>query len=239
MNIADELRKLQELHSTGALTDEEFAQAKAAVLEGAPPAQSLASQESNLSPNDPTESLTPGRLRTMQIVAGALLLGAAAFLGIVLYIVLVQNHGHGNARPRNVPIISLMAVAMLSVMAPLAFIVPRIQTRSALRRIVAGTWTIRQLGVPPEVYATDGGKLMSVRQTTLIVGLAYLQGSAFFGCIAYLLEAQSFVLGVIGVAVVLMLCKFPTRERVRAWLERQANALDELRQQQDSTAGMN
>ena len=35
MNIADELRKLQELHSSGALTDEEFAQAKAAVLEGA------------------------------------------------------------------------------------------------------------------------------------------------------------------------------------------------------------
>jgi Short C-terminal domain len=32
MNIADELQKLQELHRTGALTDEEFATAKAAVL---------------------------------------------------------------------------------------------------------------------------------------------------------------------------------------------------------------
>ena len=32
MNIADELQKLQELHRTGALTDEEFATANAAVL---------------------------------------------------------------------------------------------------------------------------------------------------------------------------------------------------------------
>ena len=34
MNIADELRKLQELHQSGALTDQEFAAAKAAVLAG-------------------------------------------------------------------------------------------------------------------------------------------------------------------------------------------------------------
>src|SRR5690348_5211282 len=32
MNLADELQKLQELHRSGALTDEEFAAAKAAVL---------------------------------------------------------------------------------------------------------------------------------------------------------------------------------------------------------------
>jgi hypothetical protein len=39
MNIADELQKLQDLHRSGALTDEEFAAAKAAVLAGAPAAQ--------------------------------------------------------------------------------------------------------------------------------------------------------------------------------------------------------
>jgi hypothetical protein len=69
--------------------------------------------------------------------------------------------------------------------------------------------------------------------------LALLNSSAFFGCIAYLLEAQPLALAVVGVTVVLMLCKFPTQERVRAWLERQAEVLSELRQQQDSAAGMN
>ena len=36
MSIADEIRKLQELHQAGALTDAEFAQAKARVLAGQP-----------------------------------------------------------------------------------------------------------------------------------------------------------------------------------------------------------
>jgi hypothetical protein len=36
MSIADEIRKLQELHQAGALTDTEFAQAKARVLAGQP-----------------------------------------------------------------------------------------------------------------------------------------------------------------------------------------------------------
>jgi hypothetical protein len=38
MNLADELQKLQELHRTGGLSDEEFAAAKAAVLARAPTA---------------------------------------------------------------------------------------------------------------------------------------------------------------------------------------------------------
>src|ERR671923_326531 len=36
MDLADELRKLQDLHASGALTDEEFAAAKARVLAGEP-----------------------------------------------------------------------------------------------------------------------------------------------------------------------------------------------------------
>lgn len=49
MNIADELRKLQELHQSGALTDAEFAAAKRAVLsragadEGTPPSEDITS----------------------------------------------------------------------------------------------------------------------------------------------------------------------------------------------------
>ena len=39
MDIADELGKLHELHDSGALSDEEFVKAKAAVLNGKPPAR--------------------------------------------------------------------------------------------------------------------------------------------------------------------------------------------------------
>jgi hypothetical protein len=46
MNISDEIRKLQELHDRGALTDDEFTQAKAAVLAGASrPADSVEGEQ--------------------------------------------------------------------------------------------------------------------------------------------------------------------------------------------------
>ena len=37
MNVTDELQRLQELHSSGTLDDDEFAQAKARLLSDAPP----------------------------------------------------------------------------------------------------------------------------------------------------------------------------------------------------------
>jgi hypothetical protein len=70
-----------------------------------------------------------------------------------------------------------------------------------------------------------------VQQGTLVVGLGLLSSAAFMGCIAFLLEAQGLLLGVIGVAFLLMLWKFPTEGRVRAWLDRQTERLTELRQQ--------
>jgi hypothetical protein len=233
LTIADELRKLQELHSAGALTDEEFSQAKSAVLNGTGPVPSPARPNSKLFPIDPTEGLTSAQLRTMRIIFGTLLVGVVAFLGIVLYVVQVQNHGQGMARPRDLPIVSLVATVVFGVCALLAFILPGLQTRSALRRILAGTWKTPD-GVPPTLYATVGAKLMAVRQTTMMLGLGLLNTPAFLGCVAYLQEAHPLALGVSGAAAVLMVCKIPTEKRVRAWLERQAEVLNELHQQEDS-----
>jgi hypothetical protein len=233
MNIADELRKLQELHSSGGLTEEEFAQAKAVVLQGVTPQEGPVSQEGNLFPINPDEILTPGHLRTMQIIAGSLLAGLIAFLGIAVYIVQLQNHGQGMGAAPGSSLVSLTAVAMLGICAPLAFVLPRTQTRLALRRILAGTWKAPQ-GFSPTLWTTDGAKLLVVCQTTMIMGWALLEGPGFLGCIAYLFEAQALALGVIGVAIVLILWTFPTEGRVRNWLRRQVDVLSELRQ---STSG--
>jgi hypothetical protein len=40
MSVSDELQKLQELHRTGGLSDEEFAKAKAKLLDS-PPAEAI------------------------------------------------------------------------------------------------------------------------------------------------------------------------------------------------------
>jgi hypothetical protein len=50
MSIADELQKLEELHRSGALSDEEFAQAKAAVLAIAPTTMTDGAADVNPSP---------------------------------------------------------------------------------------------------------------------------------------------------------------------------------------------
>jgi hypothetical protein len=229
MNIADELRKLQDLHSSGALTDAEFAQAKAAVLNTDSSGNVPGPADPKGASVDIEEALTPLRLRVMQIIAGALLMGVLVFLGIVLFMVLVQNRGQGMAPPGPLPLVSLVALAMLAFSVPLAFVLTRNLTHVALRQIVAGTWQVPR-GANPSHFATAGAKLMAVRQTTMLIGLAMLEGTAFCGCIAYLLEAQALALGVVGVAVCLMLVKFPTENRVRAWLERQADVLAEMRQ---------
>jgi hypothetical protein len=236
MNIADELRKLQELHRTGALSDEEFAQAKAAVLSGTAPAPGSTRPEKDLFPIDPYDSLTPGRLLTLQIIAGSVIGGVVAFLGVALYLVLVQHFGGGTRQPGELPIVSSVAVALFVIQAPLSFIVPNLQTRSALRRILAGTWAPRR-GVSAVLHPTTGGKLLGVYQTTLIVGLALLEGVALLGGIAYLVEGQPFAVGVAAVAIVLMLARFPTEGRARRWLKRQADTLAELNNARGGTQG--
>jgi hypothetical protein len=174
-------------------------------------------------------------LRTMQIIAGALLLGDVVFLGVTLYIVLVQNGGQGLVPPTGPPFLSLASAVMLGVCATLAFVIPGVQTRSALQQILAGRGTTP--GRASREHVTEGAKLLVVRQTTLIVRLALLNGAAYLGCIAYLQEAHPLGLCVVGIVLVLMLGVFPTDGRVRAWLGHQAQTLEEFRQQQGSATG--
>jgi hypothetical protein len=185
--------------------------------------------------NTPDGLLPPGRLRGMQIIAGALLAGVVTLLALVLILVFLQNQGAGLAPAGNMPILTMVAGFLFVIQAPLAFLLPRILIRSALRRVASGTWQIPP-GAESASFNTDASKLLAVKQTSMILGLALLEGAAFLGCIAYLLEAQSIALGVVVVAVALMLMTFPTEPRVRAWLEQQFDQLAELRQQGDIPA---
>lgn len=181
------------------------------------------------SPDDP---LPRQNLQTMQMIAGALLLGVVVFLIIALLIVSNRGKGNGMAPTGGFPMISILAVVLAAVEFPLAFVVPAVLTRNALRQIASGAWRPPPTANAP-AFDTDTSKLLAVRQTTRIIGLALLEGAAFLGCIAYLLEAQPFALGVPLAAILLMLMSFPTESRIRAWLERQIDRLSELRQQGD------
>ena len=248
MNIPDELRKLQEMHASGALTDDEFAQAKAAVLGDIAPAEGPRVQEPQLPPAVSGDMLLRSQLRTMQIVAFALLTGVGTFLAMVLFIVNWANNGQGmlGAVGFPFPFLTVIALAMLAVEAPLAFLIPAMIVRSNLQQIAEGRWQAPSMAVRasdaiwpvvPVVsganLGNDNGKLLAVRRKAMIIGLALLESAAFMGCMAYLLEANVLGLAVVGVAVMLMLIKFPTEGGIRAWLDRQSEILAELRQQQE------
>jgi hypothetical protein len=169
------------------------------------------------------------RVRTMQIIAIALIAGVLVFLGIACNQVFVQRQGQPQGQADALPILSLLAVAMLAGGAAVSFVLPMVMTRAALQKIAAGTWQLPQ-GIDPKDLATDVAKLLTVKQTTLIFSLAMLEGPAFLGCIAFLIEARPFTLGLVGVAIAMMLFKFPTEGGIRAWLWNQTNQLEQARQ---------
>jgi hypothetical protein len=180
--------------------------------------------------NHHEDAVPPGTLRTMQIITFAICMGLIFFGAIVLYLVLVQNQGQGLTKPPpQVPVVSLLAAGLLVVTGVMSFVLPAAVARSNLRRIAAGTWSPPRGMTPPP--STDAGKLLILRQTTLIIGLALLEGTGFMGCIGYMLEGQALALLVVAVALGLMLARFPTEGRVRGWLDEQQDQLARLRQE--------
>ena len=179
------------------------------------------------------------QLRTMQIIAIAMLLGVCVFSTIVVFQVSTRQNDPAKPAVQGELPLSYLAAGALAVLGPLAFLLPGVIERSALKKIAVGTWTPPQARrgrtLPPGYFDSEESKLLFVRQTSLIIGMAMLEGTGFFGCMAYMVSGQPLALGVIGGAIFLMLCKFPTAGRLRNWLELQAARLTDLRRERDVT----
>jgi hypothetical protein len=178
--------------------------------------------------SDAEEILPERLLRTMQIIAGVMLFGVFAFLGVAVALALTQNGGQGIGQADGLPIISILALLLLVVNIPIAFFIPGILVMKGLRQIAAGTWRPPP-GANPADYTGDTAKLLTLGLTSLIVGYAPLEGAALFGCIAFMLEANFIALVAVAIGAGLMAMTFPTESRVRAWLQRQAEKLAQLR----------
>lgn len=182
---------------------------------------------------DDSDFLRP-RLRVMQIIAAAMIAGAAIFLGITLVMVLSQDKGL--APPRDTPLISLVAIVMLIANGTISLLLPAAVAKAGIRSIAAGTWTPPQ-SMDAEQFASDEAKLLGVRQTSLLIRLALWEAVAFISGIAYLLEAQGYILVVAGLALLVMLASFPTAIRTQLWLDRQLSHVQEMRESPASPGG--
>jgi|SRR5581483_1644734 len=180
-----------------------------------------------MEPDDKTRA----QIFTMQIIAAALMFGVVTFLAIAFYIVHARNNAQGMAAVADVPVLSILAGVMLVANTALANIVPGIFVRSQMNQIVDGTWQPQNQSANMDALAGDAAKLMMIRQTSLIVGLALLEGAAFLGCIAYLLEVTPYALGAVVLALGIMITHFPTGSNVMSWIERHEELLRTLREQ--------
>jgi hypothetical protein len=166
------------------------------------------------------EDLLPRQLRTVQIVAGALLLGVAALTAVALVVVWTRTGGPIVAPPADgsLPFMTLVAVFLLATQGLLAAFFPGVLTRATVTRLAAAA-------PAPD----DAAHLLHIRYPSLLIALALLEGAALFGGVAFLLEGHMLALAVVVGAVLLMLLRFPTEVRIRAWLTRELGRLAERR----------
>jgi hypothetical protein len=176
--------------------------------------------------DEATDSFSRPRLRTMQIIAFAQVLGLVLAAAIFVYLVQVPYNGQGVAPPQGLPIFSLVGVAVLTGLALVSFAFPNFLLAQGVRTVARGDWPS-----PPgaTLLDSDAAKLLALYQTTMIIGLALVEGAGFYCCIAYLLEGQPWMLALVALALVLQAARFPTECRVRAWLSRQLDRLEQTR----------
>ncbi|MCA9055035.1 MAG: hypothetical protein KDA75_14435 [Planctomycetaceae bacterium] len=136
-------------------------------------------------------------VRVMQIIAGALVMGAVAF-ALISTLVL----GSLSAQPEG-QIISLIGIGWAAVSVVAHFVVPDVIAQAALKS-------------RPE---SDAASLCGVYLTKTIVAMALLEGAAFLNLVALTVEHNWWSLAVAGGLVFLMLVQMPTLTRVQQWIE--------------------
>lgn len=154
------------------------------------------------------------RVRTLQIIIGALVAGLLTFILIVSFISFFRAH----AAAPNMPIITYVACFLACIQFPLSLIVPS--------QVVASGR--KQLATKPP--ADDTFALMNLYQTKTIITGALRQGVGFLAAIAFMIERQPISLGLAVVCMVAVAVLFPTRERVDQWLDDQLVRLSQERE---------
>lgn len=170
-------------------------------------------------------------LRTLKIIAFALLQGVVVFLVIALFVrsgkpPMFADPGASLASP-----ITWTALAMAVVGLPLSLVLPGRIAESRRRAVAAGTWTPPASNHPnaPPPPTTDAGRLLLIYQSSWILGSAIAEAVAFFGTIAFFIEGSlpGLLAGLAGLVV--LASRFPTRPGVEAWLGDQQMRLDQER----------
>jgi hypothetical protein len=156
--------------------------------------------------NEPSNGQAPtANVRTMQIIAFALMMGVVVFGVIVMF----QTGGQLNGKPG---LLTWIAAGFAGLMIVNHLAIPLIIAGATWKKLAADG--IRQKSEQEQAQAA-----MGVYQAQMIVALALLEGAAFFNLVVVMQERTMISLGIVIALLVLMLIKFPTTTKVTWWIE--------------------
>jgi hypothetical protein len=138
-------------------------------------------------------------IRTIQHIAGAMMLGLIAFCFIASIT--------GGKVKSETPILAYLAVAFAAQVTALRLFIPALFVKSQLETLKdEGTGSIAE-------------RLQSLFQARMIIAMALLMGAALFNLFAYVINGQWFSMATAGFMLVLMGTMFPTVRKFERWVE--------------------
>lgn len=159
--------------------------------------------------NDPSQGSTTfhprQRVRTMQVISVALMMGVLIFTGVTL----LMRLRPGAEPPAANPVLSYVAVA--------ATIIAVIARSLMMSMTVQGS--VKELLKTKRADDLEPIDLFSIYQVRMIVGAAQLEGAAFFVLVSYMTDGQLWSMGLVVALLAMMAATFPTFERVQVWAE--------------------
>lgn len=173
-----------------------------------------------------------GTLLPLRIIVAALALGTLVFMVVVLAIGPIQDI----PEEEGVPLVTYIALSFLAVILVMRVVVRGVAVAQGRRTIVNGDFRLAPGGglqaadgqasaVHPDVQAL--AQLFRVR---LIVGVAMLEGAAFFLLVAYLMEQSPLSLIAVAPLIVAIVLHWPTTSGIIHWIEDQQTLLGQERQ---------
>ena len=147
--------------------------------------------------------------RVMQIIVGAMFIGVVAFLCVTIFI---RSSG-GPPQADRSQLLTFVGIGMALAALAADWIVPSAIVKQARSKLAQGTFE----SAPEAPYQKlinglgDAGGLCGVYQTKIIIGAALWEGASFVNLTAFLLEGGFVPLIPVGVALLAIAPKFPTR----------------------------
>jgi len=169
-------------------------------------------------------------VQVLQIIIGAMVLGASIFLGVTVFLRTTGQMGGMN--PGSTPFITYAAMAVgIGAICVRQFVTAAIVRNGEQKTAEVFTQARRSSGG----FVSDGQsslspkeELMRLYATTKIVGGAMLEGPTLFVLIAYLLEGSPLALGFGILLIVGLAMQFPMRPSVDDWMSVKLQRLQEL-----------